>query len=534
MTESNRDDGEFVELVIRCLDGLAGPEELKALEEHLRSDRHKVQLYNDLCLQVQTLEDGADAHSIDSGDVDKLSAAGNLDGRGGPLSTRRVQGWAVAATLAIGILAGVSLAWFRPRPDVAQRPAPTTSDEFIATLIDVGDDVVWSKDHDLPRRPGQGLMKGWMRLNAGTIEMAFRSGATVRLEGPAMFGIDSCLRGSLEFGNIEVHAPERASDFTVNTPAMDVVDLGTRFSMSVDEDSGRTDVSVLKGRVDLHLGNAGRNTGIYPLTEGQSASVSTAGELFDMRGIESDADAQPAGLLAHWSFNEVDGPLADGDLIEDTSPNGLDGRVLRYPGSPDNEIRAFPAIDGNALDLSRHGVVDVGEHLDTLGELSSFTIAAWVRNPVNMIFSISDATFGRRIQFERSHNLLYYGWQNGPQWDAVRAVVDSGWAQDQWYHVAVTVDDRNVTLYRDGRVLIGPRSRGVLLGTPVQRPMDLAVKNRAFIGKVDLTSGTPPLEQFYDGDLDDLQIYGRALDADAIRYLHTHPGQACPATTHLP
>jgi len=113
-------------------------------------------------------------------------------------------------------------------------------------------------------------------------------------------------------------------------------------------------------------------------------------------------------------------------------------------------------------------------------------------------------------------------------------------AQDQWYHVAVTVDDRNVTLYRDGQVLIGPRSRGVLLGTPVQRPIDLAVKNRAFIGKVELTNTSndyalgQPREQFFDGDIDDLQIYDRALDADAIRYLHTHPGQTCPATTHSP
>jgi hypothetical protein len=180
--------------------------------------------------------------------------------------------------------------------------------------------------------------------------------------------------------------------------------------------------------------------------------------------------------------------------------------------------------------------VDVGEHLDTFGELSSFTIVAWVRNPGNMIFSISDATFRRRIQFERYGSHLYYGWQNEHSWDAVRTVVDGGWAQDQWYHVAVTVDDRNVTLYRDGRVLIGPRSRGVLLGTPVQRPIDLAVKSRALIGKVDLTSGTKrpgqPLDQFFDGEIDDMEIYSRALDAEAIRYLHTHPGETCPATTH--
>ncbi len=491
---------------------------------------------------MQTLEDDADSdsHTIDSGDVDKLSAAGNLDRRGGPLSARRVQGWAVAATLAIGILAGVSLAWFRPRSDVAGRPAPTTSDEFIATLTDVGDDVVWSKGHDLPRGPGQGLKKGWMRLESGTIDIAFRSGATVRLDGPAMFGIDSCLRSSLEYGKIEVHAPESASDFTVNTHAMDVVDLGTRFAMRVDEDSGQSDVSVSEGRVDLHLGNAGRNTRIYPLIERQSVSVNTAGDLFDMQGIKIDGNSQPVGLLAHWSFNQSDGQLADGDLIEDTSPVAMHGRIVQFQGSAKNKIRTVPGIDANALDLSNHGAVDLSEHLDTLGALSSFTIAAWVRNPRNMIFSISNAMDRHRVQFERSGNLLYYGWQNDRQWDAVRAVVDGGWQKDKWYHVAVTIDDRNVTLYRDSQTLIGPRSTGVLLGTPVQRPIDLAQKTCALIGKADRSQsdslrekGWAP-QQFFDGEIDDLQIYDWALDADSIRYLHTHPGESLPATSHLP
>ena len=121
--------------------------------------------------------------------------------RDAPSTMRRWQGWTVAAALAIGILAGVAFFGFRgdrAGPGVAGLSAPIIDDNvFLATLVEVGDDVVWSEDHDMPRTLGQGLRKGWMRLDAGTIEMTFRSGATVRLTGPAMFGIDSCLRGSL-------------------------------------------------------------------------------------------------------------------------------------------------------------------------------------------------------------------------------------------------------------------------------------------------------------------------------------------------
>ena len=328
MTQSNREDRKFVELVIRCLDGLGGPEELKALEEQLRSDVEKVKLYNDLCLQSQLLEDDA----VSSPPM--VCRAGTGRRRGAFSAMQRWHGWAVAGVLALGIVAGVTLGWFRDRPvgqDTASRTALATHDDvFLATLAEVGRDVVWSDDHEMPLNEGQGLGKGWMRLDSGTIEIAFRSGAVVRLEGPAMFGIDSCLRGSLEFGSIEVYAPESASDFTVNTPVMDVVDLGTRFSMQVDQESSQADVSVSEGRVDLHLGNAGRNTGIYPLLGGQTASIGTGGDILEMPERGVGGDLQPVGLLAHWSFNSIDGQLAEGEIIEDASPNALHGRFLRW------------------------------------------------------------------------------------------------------------------------------------------------------------------------------------------------------------
>lgn len=535
MKQSNRDDQEFIELVVRCLNGLASNEELRSLEEHLRSDGEKVKTYNDLCLHVHLLEDDAELSSNTNATGSAFKPAGVEE----PLrvraktSKRRVQSLMVVAALLCGIVVGTVITWNRSGADglvTARLPTSTLHDDaFLATLVDVDDDVVWSLNHDMPRVPGKGLKKGWMRLDSGAIDITFRSGATVHLQGPAMFGIDSCLRATLEYGGIDVYAPESATSFTVNTSAMQVVDLGTRFSMQVDGDSGQADVSVSEGEVDLHVGNAGHNASIQSLTEGQSASIGTAGEILEMLGRTIEGDEKSVGLLARWSFNELDGLAQDGDVIEDSSPHGLNGRILRSPDDSQNEIRSVDGLDGHALDLTDRGAVDLSEHVDTLGALSNFTITAWIRNPENMIFSLSDAMDRHRIQFERHQDCLVYGFQNDGQWDAVRAVVDGGWRKDQWYHVAVTMNDGSVTLYRDGQTLLGPRTTGVLLGTPVQRPVDLGRKNRVLIGKADRSEsdslrhpGWIP-EQFLNGEIDDLQVYDFALDASAIRYLHLNP-----------
>ena len=62
---------------------------------------------------------------------------------------------------------------------------------------------------------------------------------------------------------------------------------------------------------------------------------------------------------------------------------GLHGRVLPFPDDSMNEIQSVTGVDGRALDLSNRGAVELSEHVDTLGVLSDFTIAAWVRNPID-------------------------------------------------------------------------------------------------------------------------------------------------------
>lgn len=83
--------------------------------------------------------------------------------------------------------------------------------------------------------------------------IAFRSGATVIVEGPATLELATPLAGRLMRGKLVADVPAEAHGFRVDTPLTSVVDLGTRFGVSVGP-PGTTDVHVLAGRVEVTPG----------------------------------------------------------------------------------------------------------------------------------------------------------------------------------------------------------------------------------------------------------------------------------------
>jgi hypothetical protein len=429
----------------------------------------------------------------------------------------------VAAVLILGLLLGLPLGllWNRRVPDELRASVP--NGEAVAVLAFVGDDVRWNKAHSMPRKPGSDLGKGWMQIDAGTIGVKFRSGATVQVEGPAVFGIDSPMRGFLEHGRASVYAPEGARDFVVGTAAMEVVDLGTRFTISVAEGSGESKVGVLEGLVDLHVRGEGTQRRIQTVPAGQTADVDAAGRVVRIEGSALDAKQQSASdLLAHWRLDDVD---ATG-RVADASGNGRHGKLHGNAGTI-----ACPGKAGGAFDLTKGGYIDLRAHLPSLTSNSAFTIAAWVCDAKGMVFSVSDGTPRNRVQFERFGNLLLYGWQKGGNFDHIAADV-AGWETGRWYHVAVSVSGGMVTLYRDGHALQAPCSRGMQINTPSLGPIDLEKPTHAYIGYLIANHANAP--QFLGGKIDDVQIYRRALDERAIRYLYEHPGQTYQPTAFNP
>jgi hypothetical protein len=230
------------------------------------------------------------------------------------------------------------------------------------------------------------------------------------------------------------------------------------------------------------------------------------GEAIDPR-YEDDS-----GLLAHWKLDDV----GDDGHVADASGNELHATLNGQTRASSRDGKV-----GRALDLGLQGYVDLREHIPVLTGTPAFTLTAWVRDARDIVFSMSDGTPRDRIQFELHGKSLLYGWQQGDRFDHVRARV-SEWERGRWYQVAVSVSGGNVTIYRDGKALIKPRSYGEVIGTRVRAPIDVDQPTRAYLGF--LVANQAQHKQYLGGQLDDVQFYGRALDQQAIQFLYEHPG----------
>ncbi len=87
-------------------------------------------------------------------------------------------------------------------------------------------------------------------LTSGKIELGFPTGATAIIDAPAIFQIADDTRLLLTTGKCSVYAPPGAEGLVVDTPMANVVDLGTRFVVDVDQ-LGQTRVQVVEGEADV-------------------------------------------------------------------------------------------------------------------------------------------------------------------------------------------------------------------------------------------------------------------------------------------
>lgn len=214
--------------------------------------------------------------------------------------------WAYAAMLvcAFGLtmsyLIRVSIRWHQ------LAAGPRT---LCATLTSATGSVI--ADSGAPLYPGDPLPGGFLRVASGEADIEFYSGAQVTLHGPCEFGVNSANHGFLRSGEVVAFVPPRAHGFTVAAPGCAVVDLGTRFRMSVDR-RGRAGVEVIQGRVELQTAGqsqrlvAGTRSEVEPdgrvvvTPIGGSANIVTNG------GFESPATTNFInGEIDGWSWNPI-------------------------------------------------------------------------------------------------------------------------------------------------------------------------------------------------------------------------------------
>jgi hypothetical protein len=215
------------------------------------------------------------------------------------------------------------------------------------------------------------------------------------------------------------------------------------------------------------------------------------------------AEADSTNLIAHWRFEESTGTTT-------TDVRGL------FPGTLSSGASFTNAgIAGNALSLDDRytGSVNFGDILPLTN--TAFSISAWFKTPPGDV-ALEGVIVGRhRPWYENGYYLLVNG--NGGTLAAFGGAgafaVSSPIINDgQWHHAVVVVSGTgDVRLHLDG----GPSVATAQGGTVIPSPADF------IIGGVD---PVPPARRFH-GFIDEVQIYGTAIDQASIDFLHTNPGR---------
>lgn len=247
-----------VDLVLDYLHGQLSDDAVQSLCTRLREDRALGQLLQRLAQEEGLIGEWAQAKAS-PGDLSPESLAPIAErpqARVRPLlGDWRWYGVGVAVAAAIAGL--VLFAW------------PAAGPQHLAT-IQHAVDARFEDDADgqLGRRL---FASDWVRLEAGFVEIAFRAGPRVVLEGPADFQIAGERAAILERGTLSAEAHD--GEFEITTPAGVVTDVGTRFAVAV-ADADQTSVEVFEGEVRAR--SAAVDAAVTTLATGKAALVDRA------------------------------------------------------------------------------------------------------------------------------------------------------------------------------------------------------------------------------------------------------------------
>lgn len=97
---------------------------------------------------------------------------------------------------------------------------------------------------------GDPISAGRLQIASGAMQIQFKRGATLIVEGPADLQIVSDNEAFLREGKVTAHVPQQAHGFKVTSPSVAVVDLGTEFGLRVLS-NGLPEVHVFSGLVEM-------------------------------------------------------------------------------------------------------------------------------------------------------------------------------------------------------------------------------------------------------------------------------------------
>jgi len=223
---------EIEDWILAYLDGTLEGEELRLLEEALRSDAEARELFRTHAALETNLRKQAEATGSD------------YEPWLQPTRSNRslVALWPYAMVAAATFLISLPFFLFALH---SKGDGSAQSPEYVATLYRE-ENAVWRGGST--HLAGDRLPPQSLKLQSGFAEIAFGSGVRLVLEAPAKLRLQSESSALLQRGKVVFHGDDAATPFDLSTPQSSLVDFGTEYAVFVEAD-GAEEVHVFDGEV---------------------------------------------------------------------------------------------------------------------------------------------------------------------------------------------------------------------------------------------------------------------------------------------
>lgn len=388
---------------------------------------------------------------------------------------------------------------------------------------------------------GDAVGQDKIKLKKGIVHLEFFSGASVIIEGPAEFDVNSSWRGFCHKGKLRANVPPAAHGFEISTPKNKIIDLGTEFGLDIQ--GSEESVVVFDGEIELHT--AGKDMKLLTAGKGIQTSNDTQKEI---SASNPESFIQTSGLaelhnakiqekytkwkqqslkwstddrlIAYYNFDNEKSPFVRNTTMNPKS--NLDGKIIRAERV---NGRWSNIEDGGALEFKKPGS---RARVNIPGEFSNFTFSAWVRidslgREWNSLFMGDSYQIGephwqihedgtlvicvRVLDREKKYHYLYR--TKEPIWDPSKS--------GQWMHISTVYSptQKAVRHYVNGvevyqqkiedkwfveKLKIGPAEIGNW-GQPTRTNPSFALRN-------------------INGRIDELMLFDAALSNEEIRQIY--------------
>lgn len=177
-----------------------------------------------------------------------------------------------------------------------QKDIPPNHHAIVAELID----VQWA-DPSKSYKRGEYILNDRLHFLAGTVQLKFKNGAELILEGPVDLSLKDQNGAFCSQGKISAHIPSNALGFEIITPSFSLIDRGTDFVVDIDPEN--TQVAVIKGLVDLVSANK-----LHKISMKAGSAIKTIAERFEKIDFFPDLYISPDhfyGILRQFSIREL-------------------------------------------------------------------------------------------------------------------------------------------------------------------------------------------------------------------------------------